>query len=185
MIVMRKVTVGLVLLLVPGGGIAQQGGGFDLSWSTVDGGGGMFSPGGGFELGGTVAQPDAGLVAGGSYVISGGFWQAAGSTTGIDGSPDSISPLAFRLHAPSPNPFRAATSIAFDLPERERVRLAVYDATGRLVRVLLEEDRAPGTHELSWSGIDGSGHALGRGIYFLRIRAGMSSAVRKLTLLGR
>ena len=52
---------------------AQSGGGYDLSWSTIDGGGGA-SAGGGFRLRGTAGQPDAGEMDGGSYRVGGGFW---------------------------------------------------------------------------------------------------------------
>jgi hypothetical protein len=45
---------------------AQTGGGFDLTWSTVDGGGFTFSSGSGYELGGTIGQPDAGEASGGA-----------------------------------------------------------------------------------------------------------------------
>ncbi|HNS50553.1 MAG TPA: hypothetical protein PKO09_05155 [Anaerolineae bacterium] len=54
--------------------LAQSGGGYDLSWSTVDGGGGTFSIGGGYSLGGTAGQPDAGMATGGVYALGGGFW---------------------------------------------------------------------------------------------------------------
>jgi hypothetical protein len=53
---------------------AQSGGGYDLSWSTVDGGGATWSEGGGYSLGGTVGQPDAGVLSGGGYTLAGGFW---------------------------------------------------------------------------------------------------------------
>jgi len=62
---------------IPLGIVAQSGGGYDLSWSTVDGGGYTFSTGGGFSLGGTAGQPDAGLLAGGQYSLAGGFWPGA------------------------------------------------------------------------------------------------------------
>ncbi|MEM7115129.1 MAG: hypothetical protein AAF614_22005 [Chloroflexota bacterium] len=52
---------------------AQTGGGFDLSWATIDGGGGN-SSGGNFALRGTVGQPDAGLLAAGDFSLEGGFW---------------------------------------------------------------------------------------------------------------
>ena len=61
----------LLLLTVPV--LAQSGGGYDLSWATVDGGGAL-STGGGYALGGTAGQPDAGLLAGGDYTLGGGFW---------------------------------------------------------------------------------------------------------------
>ena len=56
---------------------AQTGGGYDLTWSTVDGGGYMFSTGGGNNLGGTMGQPDAGVMSGGGYTLAGGFWGGA------------------------------------------------------------------------------------------------------------
>lgn len=54
--------------------LAQTGGGYDLTWSSVDGGGWTFSTGGGYELGGTAGQPDAGQLSGGQYTLGGGFW---------------------------------------------------------------------------------------------------------------
>ena len=63
----------LGLLLAATGALSQVGGGFDLSWSTVDGGGGL-SSGGDFSLTGTVGQPDAGLLSGGVFSLQGGFW---------------------------------------------------------------------------------------------------------------
>jgi len=57
--------------------VAQTGGGYDLTWNSVDGGGTMFSTGGNYALGGTIGQPDAGLLSGGSYTLAGGFWSAA------------------------------------------------------------------------------------------------------------
>jgi len=62
------------LLLASSLALAQSGGDYDLSWSTVDGGGGTFSTGGVYSLGGTAGQPDAGLASGGVYALGGGFW---------------------------------------------------------------------------------------------------------------
>jgi hypothetical protein len=62
-----------VLVLAARAVRAQSGGGYELSWSTVDGGGGT-SAGGNFRVAGTVGQPDAGSIAGGSYELAGGFW---------------------------------------------------------------------------------------------------------------
>jgi len=61
------------LLLASTLALAQSGGVYDLSWSTVDGGGGTFSTGGVYSLGGTAGQPDAGLLTGGVYSLGGGF----------------------------------------------------------------------------------------------------------------
>jgi hypothetical protein len=56
---------------------AQSGGGYDLSWWTIDGGGITFATGGTFDLGGTVGQPDASnALTGGAFSLTGGFWFA-------------------------------------------------------------------------------------------------------------
>ncbi len=74
---MRRMTFLLpvaILLLVAVPALAQSGGGYDLSWWTVDGGGTTGAAGGGYTLGGTVGQPDAAVWSGGEYTLSGGFW---------------------------------------------------------------------------------------------------------------
>lgn len=74
--------LGLTLVILASTGLvyAQIGGGYDLSWSSVDGGGGTSSSGGIYSMGGTIGQPDAGEMSGGAYALTGGFWGAAAST---------------------------------------------------------------------------------------------------------
>ncbi len=61
--------------------LAQAGGPYDLSWSTIDGGGGTFSTGGSYSLGGTAGQPDAGgPLTGGSFSLVGGSWPGVAET---------------------------------------------------------------------------------------------------------
>jgi hypothetical protein len=62
-----------LLFLVVSTVVAQSGGGYDLTWSTIDNGGGS-SSGGDYSLGGTIGQPDAGTLSGGGYTLAGGFW---------------------------------------------------------------------------------------------------------------
>jgi hypothetical protein len=50
---------------------------FQIDWFTIDGGGGFASTGGAFELSGTIAQPDAGVMTGGPFLLEGGFWPGA------------------------------------------------------------------------------------------------------------
>jgi hypothetical protein len=53
---------------------AQIGGGYNLSWNTIDGGGGQ-STGGAYNLHGSIGQADASTaLTGGSYALTGGFW---------------------------------------------------------------------------------------------------------------
>jgi hypothetical protein len=79
---MKRVTV-LCLILVALFTVpivaAQGGGGYDLTWSTIDGGGGD-SSGGGYTLVGAIGQPDAGVLIGGGYTLNGGFWPGVGGS---------------------------------------------------------------------------------------------------------
>jgi hypothetical protein len=73
--------------------LAQEGGGYDLTWNTVDGGG-QTSTGGGYTLSGTVGQPDPGLLTGGEYTLGGGFW--AGGAVAAPGAYREYLPLVLR-----------------------------------------------------------------------------------------
>jgi hypothetical protein len=80
---MKIILVGLTLALaVSSAVLAQAGAGYELSPSTVDGGGGE-SAGGDLRLTGTAGQPDAGLLAGGGYVLAGGFWGRRTAEAGV------------------------------------------------------------------------------------------------------
>ncbi len=78
---MRNDAIALVRAMVISLGVimpvlAQSGGGYDLTWSTIDGGGAT-SAGGGYVVSGTVGQPDAsaaGAMSDGNYALTGGFW---------------------------------------------------------------------------------------------------------------
>ena len=63
--------VGVLCLAVPGVSGPPQ---YEITRSTIDGGGVMRSSGGDFELSGTIGQPDAGIMTGGGFQLTGGFW---------------------------------------------------------------------------------------------------------------
>ena len=81
--VSRLLLLAALLSLLASVARAQSGGGYDLTWSTVDGGGATWSEGGGYSLGGTVGQPDAGVLSGGGYTLAGGFWAGGAARYGI------------------------------------------------------------------------------------------------------
>lgn len=90
---MRRTTIVLAILtaLLSGQAAgAQTGGGYDLTWNSIDGGGATFSTGGGYSLGGTIGQADAGPASGGAYSLSGGFW------AGIPASYNAFVPIALK-----------------------------------------------------------------------------------------
>ncbi len=85
----------------------------------------------------------------------------------------------FRLSLESmPNPFSRSSTIRYELSGPGQVALKVYDLNGRLVKVLVNEEKAAGPHSICW---DGEG--LPSGLYFLNLRVGEKSHTQKVTLL--
>jgi hypothetical protein len=87
-----------------------------------------------------------------------------------------------RLHGNFPNPFNPRTSIRFELPVSESVRLDVFDAAGRLVRELADGPLAAGTHVREWDGLNAGGVPVASGVYFYRLEAGATIESRRMVL---
>ena len=61
----------------------------------------------------------------------------------------------------------------------------IYDARGRVVRVLLSGALDTEERSLDWDRRDTSGSSVVRGVYFVELRAADGQATRKLVLLRR
>lgn len=92
-------------------------------------------------------------------------------------SPEAF-PGAFTLHGNFPNPFQASTVIRYDLETTAPVHLAVYDALGQRVAILLDEIQHPGVHTARWI----PGH-LTPGVYLLVMRVGLQAAYERMVLM--
>jgi hypothetical protein len=77
-----------------------------------------------------------------------------------------------RLALAGANPFANEARLSLDLAAPGHVRVAVYDAAGRQVRVLASRSFAAGRHPITWDGRDERGRAMPGGIYFVRAMTG-------------
>ncbi|RKZ13172.1 hypothetical protein DRQ53_01680 [bacterium] len=91
--------------------------------------------------------------------------------------------VGVRLLQNSPNPFNPSTQIRFELTHASRVRISIFDASGRQLRVLTDESMGAGPHQETWDGRDSSGKELASGVYYCRLQAGTESLGLKLVLL--
>jgi hypothetical protein len=82
-----------------------------------------------------------------------------------------------------PNPFRDATSVAFEISEPCRVTVEVYDVSGRLVRTLVDRTVDAGASSVRWDGRDESGRGVASGTYFVRMEAGGERFDRKMMVI--
>jgi xylan 1,4-beta-xylosidase len=87
-------------------------------------------------------------------------------------------PERFGLSQNFPNPFNAATTIAFRLPSEADVSLKIFDLAGREAATLVEASRPAGEHEVNWDAT-----SISSGIYFYRLKADGFADMKKLVLV--
>ncbi len=78
----------------------------------------------------------------------------------------------------NPNPFNAQVAASFEMRDASRIKLSIFDITGREVAVLAEGFYPAGHHSMFF---DASGMA--SGVYFARLEAGGKIDTRKLLLV--
>jgi hypothetical protein len=92
-------------------------------------------------------------------------------------------PTEFALEQNYPNPFNPSTVIRFALPGEEHVRLDVYDMTGALVKVLVDQALRAGSVEVTWDGTNVTGAKVASGVYLYRLQAGSFTSIKKMVML--
>jgi hypothetical protein len=107
--------------------------------------------------------------------------------TFVAGQPTATSelPTVLALGRNHPNPFNPQTIIPYTIPKGAplHVRMTVFDATGRLVRVLVDETQSAGAREVVWRGENEAGAVVSSGIYYCVMDAGRKRFTQKLVLL--
>ena len=105
-----------------------------------------------------------------------------GAPQGIDAVP--IGEVAIlTLGEGAPNPFRASTTFRYVAPAATPASMAIYDATGRMVRPLLEQVLS-GPGMVTWDGKTASGTPAPAGIYFFRlVPSSGQEQVRRIALV--
>jgi hypothetical protein len=96
---------------------------------------------------------------------------------------DNLQPSEFYLSQNYPNPFSGTTSIKFCVAYRTRVKLDVTDVEGKVIRILLDEEKDAGTYEIECdaSTLRAGGLDLSEVIY--RLQAGDFLSQKRMTLL--
>jgi len=93
-------------------------------------------------------------------------------------NPDHQTPIAYMLSQNYPNPFNPKTNIGYEIGDVGYVSLKVYDLLGREVATLVDEEKSPGTYDVTWDAAEQPS-----GVYYYRLSLGGTSATRKMLLL--
>jgi hypothetical protein len=113
------------------------------------------------------------------------FWRyntnfPLGYTAAQPGTQSEMASITHLRLAAAPNPFVGRTRLHYLLPAAGRVRLMLYDASGRLVRVVSQGRQDIGPHTAT---LDADG--LAAGVYLLRLDTGSSADARSVKLVVR
>lgn len=104
---------------------------------------------------------------------------------GVEGKPDTISKTNAKtlLENSYPMPFKAQTTISYNLGQRTLVCLAVYNLQGKLLRTLVNGCQDAGKHAVKWDGRDEAGRKAASGIYFYRLASNEFNSTKKMVVL--
>ncbi len=85
---------------------------------------------------------------------------------------------SFSMIGNYPNPFNPTTIIRYQIHQRTRVKLEIFDEVGRLITTLVDEEKSLGDYEIPWNA-----STLPSGIYLCKLTAGNEIQTQKMTLL--
>ncbi len=92
-------------------------------------------------------------------------------------------PYDFILEQNYPNPFNPETKIEFSVPKDTKVKIKIYDALGRKIKILLNKNVKAGIHKISWNGKDNFGSDTASGIYIYSLESENIILSKKMILL--
>ncbi len=98
--------------------------------------------------------------------------------TGVDNGLTQIVNARAELKNNYPNPFDQGTVIGYALPSETRVKLAIYNAQGKLLETLVEGQRSAGQHSVEWNA---EGHPAG--LYFYTLSSDRFSYTKRCMIL--
>ncbi len=102
--------------------------------------------------------------------------------TGVADVYHSVEPGSFDITVVG-SPGRERMVLRFCLPRSERVRLVIYDASGRMVRQMELGYQRQGNYQVHWNGMDDRGRSLAQGVYWVRLETDSGKAEAKAILL--
>ncbi len=90
----------------------------------------------------------------------------------------SVVPVEYKIYQNYPNPFNPSTKIKFDVPQSSKIKLSVFDISGKEMEVLFNDKLSPGSYEFKW---DASQYS--SGVYFYRIQSNEFIETKRMLLI--
>ena len=92
-------------------------------------------------------------------------------------------PTSTELFQNYPNPFNPETRIDYQLQEKTKVTIEVFNMVGQKIKTILNQEQNSGYHSVIWDCRDEAGKQLGSGVYLYRLKAGNYAKTRKMLVM--
>jgi hypothetical protein len=91
--------------------------------------------------------------------------------------------LKFHLYQNYPNPFNPITTIKYSIQAPSNILLAIYDLSGKLIKILDQGKKIAGEYQVIWDGTDNNHQPVSTGIYFYTLRIGKMKYSRMMVFV--
>ena len=99
-------------------------------------------------------------------------------TSGIKKNPFNDTRNQYKLRQNYPNPFNYSTTIKYNLPQNDFIKLAIYNSLGQKIKILASDYQLSGEHEVTFSA-----EGLPGGVYFCRLQGSDFTETKELVLI--
>lgn len=120
-------------------------------------------------------------TAGEVFIWDFGGYYSVGFPPSVSSAQDAAPSASAGLRA-APNPTSDEASISFSLPSAGPVQVRFFDASGRLVRTLLDGELPAGPMSLTWDGRDDRGEDMPAGVYFSRVETAVGTIAGRVVI---
>ena len=101
----------------------------------------------------------------------------------LDMDDEYLLPDKYALQQNFPNPFNPRTTIHYELPNQELVKIIIFNLLGHQVKRLVDGFRGAGVNSIVWDATNDHGQPVSAGIYIYQLQAGGFLQTRKMILL--
>ena len=101
----------------------------------------------------------------------------------IDEVVEFISQIPIKFLKNYPNPFNPTTTISFEIAEKGKTEIEIFNVKGQKVKTLLNENLEAGNHSIVWNGKNDEEQHVSSGMYFYKISVNGNQKTNKMLML--
>jgi len=106
-----------------------------------------------------------------------------GPDVSVDEVVEFVSQIPIKFLKNYPNPFNPRTTISFEIAEKGKTEVEIYNVKGQKVKTLLSENLEAGNHSVIWNGKDNNEKLVASGMYFYKVSVNDNQRINKMIMI--